>query len=420
MRNTYARRAAAVALVLLLLASLVPALTAQSRRVPPQAPQKKNQRPDQQPQKPADQQTPPEPVPQDVVPGPEETVRVSTNIVNVEAVVINKRTKQIVPGLKQTNFAIFEDGLQRDITNFATPDAPITVSVVVEYSKLGSAFGYYGSGGREPGRYEVLRPLAAFVSSVVKPPDDYVSVIAYDMRPTPLTDFTNDPARLNQVVSLLLRNQPTSSEANLFDALKLTLVGGRGDSVALENREERTTEYAGMASLGGHRRKAVFLISSGLDTFSKINYDEARRIAQNAGVPIYIIGTSELFFKKYGDRMDPMDGPLGATTPGRMSMLQARNALRTFAEETGGVYIPITFEGEIPSAMHTINVLMRNQYSLAFAPGPARDDKAKRRKLVVKVDVDGDGKYDEKDYEVRARQYYNPPKGAEQKAENKK
>ena len=110
----------------------------------------------------------------------------------------------------------------------------------------------------------------------------------------------------------------------------------------------------------------------------------------------------------------------GATTPGRMTMLQARNALRTFAEETGGVYIPITFEGELPSAMHTINVLMRNQYSLAYSPGAARADKDKRRKIVVKVDVDGDGKYDEKDYEVRARQFYNPPKSAEQKAGNDK
>ncbi|MDQ3806454.1 MAG: VWA domain-containing protein [Acidobacteriota bacterium] len=418
MRNITARRAAALAFALLLLPAPGPAASAQSRRVPPQQPQKKNQRPDQQPQKPAEQQ-PQEPVPQDIIPDTE-TVKVSTNIVNVEAVVINKRTKQIVPGLKQANFAIFEDGLQRDITNFSTPDAPITVSVVLEYSKLGSVFGYYGSGGREPGRYEVLRPLAAFVSQVVRPPDDYVSVIAYDMRPTPLTDFTNNPARLNQVVSLLLRNQPVSNEANLFDALKLTLVGGRADSVALENREERTMEYAGMVALGGQRRKAVFLISSGIDTFSKINYDEARRIAQNAGIPIYIIGTSELFFKRYGDRMPAEDGLLGATTPGRMTMLQARNALRTFAEETGGMYIPVTFEGELPAAMHTINLLMRNQYSLAYSPGAPRDEKAKRRKIVVKVDVDGDGKYDEKDYEVRARQFYNPPKGTEQKAGNDK
>jgi VWFA-related protein len=408
MKQSRTRLIVALALAL----SLVPAFglgaAAQSRRLPPQAPQKKNPRPGQQ-ETPAEQQQQ-EPLPQDIVPGTEETVKVATNIVNVEAVVINKKTKQIVPGLKQGNFAVFEDNVQRDITNFSTPEAPITVTVVIEYSKLGSYFGYMASRGMEPGRYEVLRPLAAFVSQVVRPPDDYVSVIAYDMRPTPLTDFTNDPARLNQVISLLLRNRPAFSEANLFDALKLALIGGRADSVVLENSEARTMEYSGMASLGGNRRKAIFLISSGIDTFSKINYDQARKIAQNAGVPIYIAGTGEMFMKLYGDDLSPTDGLGGATTPGRMTMLQARNQLRTFAEETGGAYFPITWENELPSAMHNINVLLRNQYSLAYTPGPALDEKAKRRKIVVKVDVDGDGKYDEKDYEVRARQFYNPPK----------
>jgi len=416
MKNNCTRLVVALALFASLGAPL--GVAGQSRRLPPKEAQKKNPRPGETP---AEQQQPaPEPLPQDIVPGvPEETVKVATNIVNVEAVVINKKTKQIVPGLKQGNFAIFEDGVQRDITNFATPEAPITVTVVIEYSKLGSYFGYMASRGMEPGRYEVLRPLAAFVSQVVRPPDDYVSVIAYDMRPTPLTDFTNDPARLNQVISLLLRNRPAFSEANLFDALKLALVGGKADSVVLENSEARTQEYSGMASLGGNRRKAIFLISSGLDTFSKINYDDARKIAQNSGVPIYIVGTGEMFMKMYGDDLSATDGLSGSNSPGRMSMLQARNTLRTLAEETGGSYFPITWENELPAAMHTINVLLRNQYSLAYSPGPPRDEKAKRRKIAVKVDVDGDGKYEsEKDYEVRARQYYNPPKQAPlQKAE---
>ena len=418
MKQSCTRLIAALVISFSLLAPLGLGAAAQSRRLPPKEPQKKNQRPGQQETSP--EQPPQEPVPQDILPGTEETVKVASSIVNVEAVVINKKSKQIVPGLQQGNFAIFEDGIQRDITNFATPDAPATITVVIEYSNLGSYFGYMASRGMEPGRYEVLRPLAAFVAQVMRPPDDYVSVIAYDMRPTPITDFTNDPARLNQVISLLLRNRPAFTEANLFDALKLTLVGGRADSVVLENSEARTMEYGGMASLPSNRRKAVFLISSGIDTFSKINYDEARKIAQNAGVPIYIVGTGEMYRKLYGDNLPATDGLLGATTPGRMTHLQAQNTLRTFAAETGGAYFPITFEGELPSAMQTINVLLRNQYSLAYSPGPPRDEKAKRRKIVVKVDVDGDGKYEsEKDYEVRARQYYNPPKPAPaQKAGN--
>ncbi|MGH9901302.1 MAG: VWA domain-containing protein [Pyrinomonadaceae bacterium] len=378
---------------------------AQSRRTPPQAPQKKNQRPGEGDKKTGEQ--PQDPVPADIVQQEADAVSVSTALVNVETVVYHKKTGKIITGLKKENFAIFEDGVRKDISNFSTPEAPITVAVVLEYSKLGQAMGYYGSGGMEPGQFEVLRPMAMFLSQFIKPPEDYVSVVAYDMRPTPLTDFTNDPQRINQVISLLLRNRPASSEANLFDALKLVLVGGRGDSVVLEDSKERTAEYAGMASLQG-RRKAVFLITTGIDTFSKINYDQARKIAQGAGVPIYIIGTGELFFKKYGDRLDATDGLGGATTPGRLTLLQARNALKTFANETGGEYFPITFEGELPSALQSINALMRNQYSLAYNPGDIRD--GKRRKLVVKVDVDGDGQFDEKEFIVKNRQFYIPKK----------
>jgi hypothetical protein len=115
-----------------------------------------------------------------------------------------------------------------------------------------------------------------------------------------------------------------------------------------------------------------------------------------------------MFFKKYGDSLGAEDGLGGATTPGRMTFLQAQNTLKTFANETGGAYFPITFEGEIPSALQSINAMMRNQYSLAYSAGERRD--GKQHKIVVKVDVDGDGKYDDKDFVVKARQFYNSPK----------
>ena len=125
-------------------------------------------------------------------------------------------------------------------------------------------------------------------------------------------------------------------------------------------------------------------------------------------MPIYIIGTGNLFFKKYGDMMGATDGPFGATTPGRMSILQAQNALKTFANETGGAYYPVTFEGEINNVLQNINALPRNQYSLGYNPGDRRD--GKQHKIIVKVDVDGDGQYDDKEYIVQSRQFYNAPK----------
>ena len=379
-------------------------LLAQSRRQPPTpSDEKKNKRPD--PNRKGEETTPP-----DIVGKPQEaeTIKVTTNLVNVDAVVYNKKTKQIVTGLKKENFAIFEDGVQKEITNFDTPESPITIAMVVEYSKLSETLGYYGNGGFDPGIYEVIKPTALFLSQFIKP-QDYVSVIAYDMRPTPITDFTNDPGRIQQVISLLLRNSPAFSESNLYDALKLTLVGGRGDAVVLDDSKERTAEYAGMVAVPSNRRRAVLLITSGIDTFSKINMDQARKIVQNAGIPIYIIGTGQLFIKKYGDYMDPDRGINIRGIPiDRMTFLQADNTMKTFARESGGAYYPVTFEGELPQVLGSINALLRNQYSLAFNPGDKHD--GKQHKLVVKVDVDGDGKYDDKDYIVQSRQVYNAPK----------
>ena len=403
MKYVVARCTVAFAIVLCLLLGetlLVPVF-AQARRVPPASSEKKNQRPTEggEPQE--------EPPPRDVIGTPQqaETVKIVSALVNVDAVVYHKKSGQIITGLKKENFALFEDGVQKEITHFSTPEAPITVSLVLEYSRLSNLLGgnYF-----EPGYWEVLRPAAMFLSQFIKPPNDYVSVVAYDMRPTPLTDFTNDPGRIRQVINLLFRNWPASSEANLFDTMKLVLVGGRGDSVVLEDSKERTSEYAGLSSLQG-RRKAMIMICSGIDTFSKINYGQARKIAQNAGVPIYIIGTGNLFFKKYEQYLPPTDGLLGATTSGRLTMLQANNTLRTFAKETGGQFFPVTFEGELPNVLQTINALLRNQYSLGYNPGERRD--GKQHKLVVKVDVNGDGQFDEKEYVIQSRQFYNEPKG---------
>ena len=393
-----------IALSFVLVALSVSPGWSQSRRQPPTTNEKKNKRPSETP-KPGEQQDPLPPDIQPTKPQDIEKLSITTQIVNVDAVVYHKKSGQIVTNLKKPNFAIFADGTQQEITNFSTPEAPITVAMVVEYSKLSEYFGYASTRGYEPGSYEVIRPTAMFLSQFIKPPDDYVSVVAFDIRPTPLTDFTNDPGRLQAVISLLLRNSPAFRETNLFDALKFVLVGGRGDSVVLEESKSDKSDYDGLVSVQG-RRRAVVLVASGIDTFSKINYGDARKVLQNSGIPVYIIGTAGMYKKLVADQLGATDSLLG--TPGRMSWLQADNTLTTFAKETGGAYFPVTFEGELPKVLGNINALLRSQYSLAFNPGDVRD--GKQHKLQVKVDVDGDGTFDDKEFTVQARQFYNAPK----------
>ncbi len=96
-------------------------------------------------------------------------------------------------------------------------------------------------------------------------PDDYVAIIAYDLRSEILCDFTTDRGKIQEAMQRL--RIPGFSEANLFDALADT--------------EQRMSNIEG--------RKAILLIASGRDTFSKLTYDKARKAMQEAGVPIYAV-----------------------------------------------------------------------------------------------------------------------------------
>jgi Ca-activated chloride channel homolog len=334
---------------------------------------------------------------------PPSTLKISTDIVNVDAVVYNKKTGQVIQGLKKENFEIYEDGIKQDVENFATPDAPLTLVMLLEFSKWVDVLGSASTGYFEYGRVEVLRPAYDFVHGFVKP-KDFISVVAYDIRPTPIVDFTDDPAKLAAAINLLIRNNPAFSESNLFDAMNFVLRGGKGDSVVLEENKSEKSEYQGLYEVNA--RTAILLIASGLDTFSKINYDQARKIVENSGVPVYIIGIGNMFLKKYDQYLDPSRVPIGF--PDRMTLLQAQNTLKTFADSTGGKYFPVTFPGEIPATLQSISTLMRNEYSLGYTPTNTRRE-GKRRKILVKMNL-GDT-IDPKLVVVQHRQSYVEAKG---------
>jgi Ca-activated chloride channel family protein len=343
---------------------------------------------------------------------PTSAITISTDVVNVEAVVMNKKTGAIIQGLKKEDFEIYEDGIKQEVENFATPEAPITMVLLLEYSKLVDLLGSPAGGYFEPGRVEILRPAYEFVNRFVQP-KDFVSIVAFDIRPTPIVDFTDDKRKLMGAVQLLIRNSPAFTESNFFDSLKFVLRGGKGDAVVLEDGKQETdakglVDYAGLYEVNS--RTAILYIGSGLDTFSKINFDEARKIVENSGVPLYVIGTGNLFLKMYDNHpaLDPSRGGFGITgIPDRLTMLQAQNTLKTFATATGGQYYPVTFAGEIPSVLQNISVLLRNQYSLGYTPTNTRKE-GKRRKIQVKANL-GD-KIDPKLIIIQHRQTYVEPK----------
>ena len=324
----------------------------------------------------------------------QEAVQLGVNVVGVEAVVYNKKSGAIYTGLKAANFEVYEDGVKQEITNFIPSEGPMTVVMLIEFSRRTD--NYFIRKG------EVLRPLYTLIGQGIRP-DDNVAIVAYDIKPVVITDFTGDGKALTSGLNLLIQNNATFSESNLYDALSFVLQGGKAETVDFGGGGlVKGVDYVGLK--GVETRSAVILVTLGIDTFSKINYDEIRKIVASAGVPIYSIGVGNAYYKRY-------DGSSAMSSEESLSWLQAFNTLKTFSRMSGGQYFPVTFPGELPTTMQSITNLMRSQYSLGYTPSNSRHE-GKLRKIEVKVDVDGDGKFDDKDVIVQHRESYIEPKDA--------
>jgi Ca-activated chloride channel family protein len=309
--------------------------------------------------------------------GPE--YRVSSEIVTVPVVVID-REGRVYTKLPKQAFTLFEDGRQQEITTFLRgEDAPLVLILLVEYSNL---TGYL--------RDDVLQPAGIFISRVMRP-NDYVSMITYDLTPHVITDFTKSRAKLIDGLNNLLSGYPNFSEVSLYDAVKFALVGGvLGD-----------TEYQGIAKVNG--RTAILLISTGIDTFSKITLSQALRIVDDSGVPIYTLGVGQMAYILAEPYLSGLQ---------QITFLQAENTLRSFSEDSGGRYYGVRFSTEVNDDLTQLATMLHFQYTLGYRPKPG--EPGKKRRLELKVDVDGDGKPDNDRLNLQYRRYYIEPKAGSQ------
>jgi VWFA-related protein len=269
------------------------------------------------------------------------TFRSDATTVTVDVSVLDDHN-HFIPNIPQEKFRILEDGVPQQIAQFGHSDAPLTICLLVEFSGRFQAFWSYGW-------YETLQASYGFLSTLK--PDDNVAVVEYDMRPTILSDFSPDKNKAQQALGMM--RIPGFSESNVFDAL---------------------TDMADrMSNIDG--RKAILLLGSGLDTFSKITFDKARKSLQESGVPIYTISTLQVS-RMLAESRGGM-GPIG-----EMDFLQADNEMRTFSKETGGLSFFPRFMAEYPSVFQQLEQTLRDQYTVAYHPtNTARDGKFRRIKV---------------------------------------
>lgn len=302
----------------------------------------------------------------------------STDATNVTVDVAVEDSKgHFIPKLEKSYFRVSEDNVPQQVNSFSTAEAPMTIAMVVEFSNRFQSFYSYTW-------FQTLQAAYGFAGMLK--PDDYLAIVAYDLRPEMLTDFTTDRGQIQEALSRL--RFPGFSEANLFDALTDTI--------------DR------MQGIDG--RKAILLLSSGVDTFSGQTFDKARRKIQEGGVPIYAVG----LMQSIRDMAEASGAMRGMQ---ELNFLQADNNMRTFATESGGMAFFPHFVTEYPEIFRNMATALRSRYLLTYTPSNQAKDGKYRRIKVELVDPATNQPWTIKDekgkivkYTIYAKSGYTAPK----------
>jgi VWFA-related protein len=362
-------------------------------QTPAPAPQQQTQQPDQTapdsggpdadsgaialPKKKESTDTPPPPAPAEPTfknpPNvPTYNMRIEVPEVTVDVGVLLEKTHQFVPGLKPTNFKVFEDGIEQKVTGFKRVEAPITALLLCEFA--GSNYTYAFN-------YDMLNAAWSFAQQLR--PQDYAALMTYDMRTHIITDFTQDKRQINQAIQSLII--PGFSERNMFDAVSEAI--------------DRLSRIEG--------RKYIILIGSGRDTFSRLTWDQTMKKVKSArDITIYTISTGGAL------RAITEGGPGMNSAMRDLDYLQADNEMKTIAQMTGGYsYFP-RFVAEMPDDFADINKNIRSKYELIYHPTNLKQDGSYRKLRVELVDDEGkplrfqDEKHHPLKYDIIARDGY--------------
>lgn len=166
-----------------------------------------------------------------------------------------------IPNLRRDNFVVYENGVRQQDATVDIEHAPVTLAVLMEF------------GGRAPGLNrqmadEVARAAQELLDELG--PEDKVTFWKYSDQVQKLADANQ--SRDADKTELIAMGTPAVSETNLYDAIIATVA---------EMRSVRD-------------RKAIILITSGIDTFSKAHYEDARKAAEESDAPIYVISLTRV------------------------------------------------------------------------------------------------------------------------------
>lgn len=267
--------------------------------------------------------------------------------VNVLFTVTDKKGR-FITNLGKDDFEIFENKKPQVIQQFtAESDLPLRLAVLVDTS----------NSIREQFRFE-QQAAVRFIQSVLRPHEDKLMLVSFDSAAELVSDLTDDMQKLEQGVQSMRPGGGTAFYDAIYFACK--------EKLMMDQPRDKF-------------RRAMIVISDGLDTESRVSRDQALEMAQKADVVIYAISTNITRDETDGDKV-----------------------LRYLTEETGGqAFFPFKIE-DLDQSFENIANELRHQYNIFYRPEPLKADG-----LYHPVTVKAKGR---KDVVIRARKGYYAPK----------
>jgi Ca-activated chloride channel family protein len=275
----------------------------------------------------------------------DDVVRVDTDLVILNVTVTDKSGKY-VPSLRQSDFKIFEDGQEvpaRLIKSFNVHESPFASVVLLDTS------------GSMESRLSLARSAAIRFLDGLRA-EDVAAVYRFDYKVESVQDFSSGRDLAPMAFSIKAKGMTTLNDAIVEAARVLT------------ERPEM--------------RKAIVILSDGMDTYSKSSASKALESALAVGASIYAVD------------MSASDGNASRNQQNAM-------ILKNYAEKSGGRFVGTPGGPALRDAFTSIAEELGHQYTIAFRPLNTAKD-GKWRALDVKVSRE--------DLTVRSRKGYRAPK----------
>lgn len=272
--------------------------------------------------------------------------RVETRVVNVTFAAADEEGRPLVD-LKREEVTLLEDGKKQELRYFSREnDAPLTMGIIVDLS--GSQKGLFRKN---------KRAALAFLRQTLKP-QDKVFIVTFGEGMRLVQDETSSLPEIEAVFN-------DWDDAFEDSPLWSKRTGSPVFTSMMQSVKRKLANRAG--------RKALLMISDGLDTRSKDEPDDVLERLQTADTVVYWMKTPNMLEKKGG-------GGLGRMIE-KMDASKKTRGMRKVAEQTGGR----VFEDEsLTEQFKQIELELRTLYSAGFAP--AREADGRMHKLELKVD----------------------------------